>query len=46
MKIICQDGNDVVAINFGAGFVDEEAAVAVSVVGDAEIEMIFDDGSF
>ena len=36
LEIICKDGEDLVAVDFFADFVDEHTAVAVAVKGDAE----------
>ena len=39
-----EDGQDLVAVDDGAGGVDGEAAVGVAVVGDAEVGAVLDDG--
>ena len=46
MEIVCEDGDDFVAVYFVATFVNHKTAVAVAVVSDAEIQMVFLDKGF
>ena len=46
VEVACEDGDDLVAVNFVALIVDEKAAIAIAIECDAEVEMVFGDEVF
>ena len=46
VEVTCEDGDDLVAVYLVALVVDEEAAIAVAIESNAEVEMVFSDEVF